>query len=124
MNLPSSDTDKRRKPLEFKDSDHVHLRVSPTKGVQRFGVKRKLAPRYIGPYPIAARSGPVAYKVELPSKLADVHDVFHVSQLKKFLEPPIDKVLEDVEQLQPDDVLRTTGEDTWREGKRHLEEKA
>ena len=56
--------DKRRKPIEFEVGDHVYLKVSPMKGVQRFGVKRKLAPRYVGPYPILKKSGRVAYKIE------------------------------------------------------------
>ncbi|WVZ85172.1 hypothetical protein U9M48_032122 [Paspalum notatum var. saurae] len=68
--------DRRRRPLVFQQDDHVYLRVSPMKGVHRFGVKGKLAPRY------------VAYRLELPSHLAAVHDVFHVSQLKKCLRVP------------------------------------
>ncbi|WVZ93724.1 hypothetical protein U9M48_039681 [Paspalum notatum var. saurae] len=64
-------SDKRRRPLVFEKGDHVYLRVSPMKGVHRFGVKGKLAPR------------PVAYRLELPPHLAAVHDMFHVSQLKK-----------------------------------------
>ena len=55
--------DKRRKPLQFKVGDHVYLRVSPTKGVQRFGLKGKLAPRYIGPFEILEICGPVAYRI-------------------------------------------------------------
>ena len=55
--------DKRRKPLQFQVGDHVYLRVSPTKGVQRFGVKGKLAPRCVGPYEIIETCGPVAYRV-------------------------------------------------------------
>jgi hypothetical protein len=58
--------DKRRKPLQFEVGDHVYLKVSPTKGVQRFGIKGKLAPRYIGPYEIKANYGPVAYQLKLP----------------------------------------------------------
>jgi hypothetical protein len=61
----------------------VYLKVSPTKGVQRFGIKSKLAPRYIGPYEIIEACGPVAYKLKLPPKMSAIHDVFHVSQLKK-----------------------------------------
>lgn len=80
----------------------MYLQVSPTKGVPRFGVKRKLAPHYIGPYPIIARCGQVAYKLELPTKHAEVHDIFLVLQLKKCLKPPVDKILDDVEHLQPD----------------------
>jgi hypothetical protein len=94
--------DKRRRPLEFNVDDFVYLKVSPTKGENRFGVKGKLAPRYIGPFQILERCGPVAYRLRLPDKLKGVHDVFHVSQLKKCLQVP-DKVaeLEDVE-LEPD----------------------
>jgi hypothetical protein len=80
--------DKRRRPLEFEVGDHVYLRVSPLKGVHRFGIKGKLAPRYIGPYPIIDKYGPTSYQVELPAKLSGVHSVFHVSQLKRCLKPP------------------------------------
>jgi hypothetical protein len=65
--------------------DHVYLKVSPIRGARRFGVKRKLAPRYIGPYQILARRGEVAYHLSLLEDLSAVHDVFHVSQLKKCL---------------------------------------
>jgi hypothetical protein len=62
----------------------VYLKVSPMKGVSRFGVKGKLAPRYIGPFPILERCGQVAYRLQLPESQSDVHNVFHVSQLNKF----------------------------------------
>jgi hypothetical protein len=68
----------------------VYLRVSPTRRVKRFGVKRKLSPRYIWPFKILSQKGAVAYELELPSKLFQVHNVFHVSQLQKCL-----KVLEE-----------------------------
>jgi hypothetical protein len=74
--------DKRRSPLEFKVGDHVYLRVSPMKGVHRFGIKEKLSPRYIGLYPVIDKYGPTLYQVELPTRLLGVHNVFHVSQLK------------------------------------------
>jgi hypothetical protein len=61
------------------------MKVSPIRGVRRFGVKGKLAPRYIGPYQILARHEEVAYQLSLPENLSVVHDVFHVSQLKKCL---------------------------------------
>jgi len=77
--------DRRRKPLEFKVGDFVYLKVSPMKGVNRFGVKRKLAPRYVGPYQIIEKSGKVAYKVQLPPELGSIFPIFHVSQLKKCL---------------------------------------
>jgi hypothetical protein len=61
-------TDKKCRPLEFEVGDHVYLRVSPMKGVRRFSIKGKLAPRYIGPYPIINKYGPMSYQVELPLK--------------------------------------------------------
>jgi hypothetical protein len=90
-------TDKRRSPLEFKVGDHVYLRVSPMKGVRRFDIKGKLAPRYIGMYPIINKYGPTSYQVELPAKLLGVHNMFHVSQLKRCMKPPIDMVIEERE---------------------------
>ncbi|MDN3212552.1 hypothetical protein QCB48_10890, partial [Haemophilus sp. SZY H51] len=80
--------DKRRRPLKFQVGDYVYLKVSPTKGVTRFGVKGKLAPRYIGPFEILECCGKVAYKLKLPDHLSAVHNVFHVSQLKKCLRIP------------------------------------
>jgi hypothetical protein len=80
--------DNRRRLLEFKEGDHVYLKVSPIRGMQRFKVKGKLSPRFIGPFLILKRVGEVAYQLELPDHLADVHDVFHVSQLKKCLRVP------------------------------------
>jgi len=77
--------DKRRKPLEFQVGDHVLLKVSPWKGMVRFGKRGKLNPRYIGPFEILARIGPVAYKLRLPQELQGIHDTFHVSNLKKCL---------------------------------------
>jgi hypothetical protein len=81
--------------LEFEVGDRIYLRVSPMKGVHRFGIKGKLAPRYIGLYPIIDKYGPTSYQVELPAKLSGVYNVFHVSQLKRCLKPPTDVVLED-----------------------------
>ncbi|GJX63678.1 hypothetical protein Tco_0296578 [Tanacetum coccineum] len=74
-----------RKPLEYEVGDHVLLKVSPWKGVIRFGTKGKLAPRYVGPFEILERIGPVAYRLRLPEELSSVHDTFHVSNLKKCL---------------------------------------
>jgi hypothetical protein len=65
--------------LEFAVGDHVYLKVSPMKGMKRFGMKGKLPPRYIVPFPILKKCGNVAYKLELPPSLAGVHDIFHVS---------------------------------------------
>ncbi|GJY69596.1 putative reverse transcriptase domain-containing protein [Tanacetum coccineum] len=75
----------RRKPLEFQVGDRVMLKVSPRKGVIRFGKRGKLNPRYIGPFKILERIGPVAYKLELPEELSNVHSTFHISNLKKCL---------------------------------------
>ncbi|GJU62062.1 putative reverse transcriptase domain-containing protein [Tanacetum coccineum] len=75
----------RRKPLEFQVGDRVMLKVSPRKGVIQFGKQGKLNPRYIRPFKILERIGPVAYKLELPEELSNVHSTFHVSNLKKCL---------------------------------------
>nr|GFB95898.1 putative reverse transcriptase domain-containing protein [Tanacetum cinerariifolium] len=77
--------DKRQKPLELKVRDRVLLKVSPWKGVVSFGKKGKLAPWYVAPFEIVERVGPVAYRLRFPQKLSCVHDVFHVSNLKKCL---------------------------------------
>ncbi|KAI3790948.1 hypothetical protein L2E82_04403 [Cichorium intybus] len=77
--------DNRRKPLEFQVGDKVLLKVSPWKGLVRFGKKGKLSPRYVGPFEIIERIGLVAYKLQLPQKLNAIHDTFHVSNLKKCL---------------------------------------
>nr|GEX35452.1 hypothetical protein [Tanacetum cinerariifolium] len=77
--------DNRRKPLEFQVGDHVMLKVSPWKGVVPFGKKGKLAPRFVGPFEILKRIGPVAYRLRLPKELSSVYDTFHVSNLKKCL---------------------------------------
>ncbi|GJV05175.1 putative reverse transcriptase domain-containing protein [Tanacetum coccineum] len=77
--------DVRRKPLEFKVGDKVMLKVSPWKGVVRFGKRGKLSPRYIGPFKILSRVGPEAYKLNLPRELQGVRNTFHVSNLKKCL---------------------------------------
>jgi hypothetical protein len=90
---------KRRRPLQFEAGDHVYLKVSLMKGVKRFGVTGKLPPRYIGPFPILEKCGKVTYKLELPPSLAGVHDIFHVSQLKKCLKAPVDVVLSKVAPL-------------------------
>ena len=94
--------DDRKKPLSFSVGDHVYLKVSPTRGVQRFGIKGKLAPRFIGPYQITKKCGPVAYQLKLPDQLAAVHNVFHVSQLKKCLQVPRDVVMQEEFRVEPD----------------------
>nr|GEW46677.1 RNA-directed DNA polymerase [Tanacetum cinerariifolium] len=77
--------DKRRKPLEFSVDDKVLLKVSPRKGVVRFGKRSKLSPRYVGPFDIVERIGPIAYRLRLPQELVGVHNTFHMSNLKKCL---------------------------------------
>ncbi|XP_070029065.1 uncharacterized protein [Nicotiana sylvestris] len=80
--------DVRRRDLEFDVEDWVFLKVSPMKGVKRFGKKGKLSPRYVGPYKIIRRIGRVAYELDLPSELEAVHPVFHVSMLRKCIGDP------------------------------------
>ncbi|KAM2806920.1 hypothetical protein COP1_047492 [Malus domestica] len=80
--------DKRRRPLQFNIGDHVFLKVSLRKGVKRFGKSGKLAPRFIGPFEILERIGEVAYKLALPPQLSNVHNVFHVSMLRKYQPDP------------------------------------
>jgi hypothetical protein len=94
--------DKCRIPLYFLVGDYVYLKVSPMKGVSRFEVKGKLAARYIGPFPVLEQCGPVAYRLQLPETLSVVHNVFHVSQLKKCLRIP-DRTIEVTDvALEPD----------------------
>jgi hypothetical protein len=80
--------DKRRRDHWFKISDFVYLNVSPMRDTRRFQVKGKLAPRYVGPFKIISYKGELAYQLELPPQLSNVHDVFHLSQLKKCLWVP------------------------------------
>ncbi|GJT37085.1 putative reverse transcriptase domain-containing protein [Tanacetum coccineum] len=93
----------RRKPLEFQVGDRVMLKVSPRKGVIRFGKRGKLNPRYIGPFKILKRVGPVAYKLELPEELSNVHSTFHVSNLKKCLSD--ESLIIPMKELRLDDKL-------------------
>jgi hypothetical protein len=90
--------DKRRRDLSYEIGDFVDLKVSPMRGTRRFKVKGKLAPRYVGPFKIMDHKGEVAYQLELPPQLLDVHDVFHVSQLKKCLRVPEEQLsMEDLD---------------------------
>ena len=80
--------DVRRRPLEFKAGDHVFLKVMPKRGVIRFGKRGKLSPRYIGPFEVLERVGTVAYRLALSPSLSSVHEVFHVSMLRKYTPDP------------------------------------
>jgi hypothetical protein len=85
--------DKGTTPRQFEVGDYVYLKVSPTKGVQRFGVKGKLAPCYIGPYEVIEVCGPVPYRIQLPERFSAFHNVFHVTQLKKGMPVPENEVI-------------------------------
>ena len=80
--------DNRRKDLEFEAGDHVFIKVTPWTGVGRAIKSKKLTPRFIGPFQILKRVGPLAYQVALPPTLSNLHDVFHVSQLRKYIHDP------------------------------------
>ena len=86
--------------MVYQLGEKANLRVTPMKGAHRFGIKGKLAPRYIGPFTILERRGKVAYQLELPSNLSQVHDVFHVSQLCHCFKDPIRVVDHEVLELQ------------------------
>ncbi|GJT54888.1 hypothetical protein Tco_0989942, partial [Tanacetum coccineum] len=89
--------DRKRKPMEYEVGDRVMLKVSPWKGVVRFGKRGKLNPRYVGPFKVLARVGKVAYKLELPQELSRVHHTFHVSNLKKcYADEPLVMPLEGI----------------------------
>ncbi|GKA03491.1 putative reverse transcriptase domain-containing protein [Tanacetum coccineum] len=90
--------DRRHKPLEFEVGDKVMLKVSPWKGVIRFGKRGKLNPRYIGPFKILDKEGTLAYRLELPEQLSRVHNTFHVSNLRKcFVDEPLAILLDDIQ---------------------------
>ncbi|TYK21928.1 ty3-gypsy retrotransposon protein [Cucumis melo var. makuwa] len=98
--------DVRRKDLEFDVGDKVFLKVAPMKGVLRFERRGKLSPRFVGPFEILERIGPVAYRLALPPSLSTVHDVFHVSMLRKYVPDPFHVV--DYEPLEIDENLSYT----------------
>jgi hypothetical protein len=85
QSMQKSYTDHRRRELWFEVGDFIYLKVSPMRGLRRFKVRGKLAPRFIGPFMILEKRGEVAYQLELPPQLSGVHDIFHISQLKKCL---------------------------------------
>ncbi|XP_077217960.1 uncharacterized protein LOC143852461 [Tasmannia lanceolata] len=80
--------DNRRREIKFEVDDNVLLKVSPTKGVMRFGVRGKLSPRFVGPYEIHEKIGKLAYRLALPPSLSGVHNVFHISMLRKYIPDP------------------------------------
>ena len=80
--------DHRRKDLDFEVGDQVFLKVSPWKGIMRFGKKGKLSLRFVGPFEVIDRVGPVAYRISLPPNMDNIHNVFHVSMLRKYLHDP------------------------------------
>ena len=91
--------------MEFEVGDYVYLKVSPIRGLRRFKVKGKLSPGYIGPFQILERRGEVAYQLELPARLSDVHDC-SISQLKKCLRVPEEQLPSD--ELNVEDDLTYT----------------
>src|SRR3954469_10152033 len=97
-----SNYDRKHKEMVYQPCKYAYLRVTPMRGTHRVGIKGQLAPRYIGPFRNLSRSGPVAYRLELPPNLSQVHDVFHVSQLRRCFKDPIREVEHDMIELQQD----------------------
>ncbi|XP_058727189.1 uncharacterized protein LOC131598624 [Vicia villosa] len=102
-----SSHDKRRDDLEFEEGDHVFLRVTPVTGVGRALKSKKLTPRFVGPYQISERVGAIAYRVALPLNLSNLHDVFHVSQLRKYISDPSHVILMDNIQVRDNLMIET-----------------
>ena len=94
--------DTRRRDLQFKEGDKVFLKVSLVRGTLRFGQKDKLARRYIGPYEILSKIGDVAYTLALPPELSEVHNVFHVSMLKRYVQNPLHVLQHEPLEIQED----------------------
>ncbi|KAL5849950.1 hypothetical protein ACOSQ4_007963 [Xanthoceras sorbifolium] len=94
--------DLKRRDIEYVVGDRVFLKVSPWKKILRFGKKGKLSPRFIGPYEIIERVGPVAYRLALPLELEKIHDVFHVSMLRRYRSDPSHKVQTEAIEIQLD----------------------
>ncbi|KAA3466136.1 DNA/RNA polymerase superfamily protein [Gossypium australe] len=102
LDRKKSYADLKRKDIEFRIGDQVFLKVSPWKKILRFGRKGKLSPRFIGPYEIIERIGPVAYRLALPSKLEKIHNVFHVSMLRQYRSDPSHVISPSEIEIQPD----------------------
>ena len=94
---------RRRKPLDFQEGEHVFLKVSPVTGVGRALKSRKLTPKYLGPYQILKKVGPVAYQIALPPSLSNLQPVFHVSQLRRYNPDPSDVLA--LDEIQVNDNL-------------------
>ena len=94
--------DKHHREMSFEIGEKAYLKVSPLRGVRRFGIKGKLAPRYVGPFTVLAKRGELSYQLELPSNFPNVHDVFHVSQLRRCFKDPIRGVEHENLDLQAD----------------------
>ncbi|XP_027931374.1 uncharacterized protein LOC114187341 [Vigna unguiculata] len=92
---------------EFEAKDHVFLRVTPTAGIERAIKSRKLTPRFVGPYQILRRISTAAYKIALPPHLANLHNVFHVSQLRKYITSPSHVLESDDIQIRKDLIVNT-----------------
>ncbi|GJY51791.1 putative nucleotidyltransferase, ribonuclease H [Tanacetum coccineum] len=105
--------DKHRRDLEFQTGDRVFLKVSPFRGVKRFGIKGKLSPRFIGPFEILERIGEVSYRLALPPQLSHVHDVFHISLLRGYHYHPLHVASYPFDQIQPDMSLSEEPEPFW-----------
>ncbi|XP_076915427.1 uncharacterized protein LOC143574773 [Bidens hawaiensis] len=104
--------DQHRRALEFQVGDHVFLKVSPCRGVRRFGIKGKLSPRYIGPFEILERIGEVSYRLALPPQLSHVHNVFHVSLLRGYnyhllqiISYPLHRIHEDLSYVEEPEAI-------------------
>jgi len=103
--------DRRRRPLEFEAGDHVFLRVTPTAGIGRAIKSRKLTPRFVGPYQILRRIGVVAYEIALPPHLTNLHNVFHVFQLRKYVADPSHVLESDDIQIRDSQVKQLRGKE-------------
>ena len=101
-NRQKSYTDLRRKDIRYEIGEKVFLKVSPWKKVMRFGKKGKLSPRLIGPYEVIEKVGPVAYRLALPPELEKIHNVFHVSMLRRYKSDPSHVVSSETIELRPD----------------------
>ena len=95
-------TDMKRKDIRYEVGEKVFLKVSPWKKVMRFGKKGKLSPRFIGPYEVTEKVGPVAYRLALPLDLEKIHNVFHVSMLRRYRSDPSHVAYAETILLRPD----------------------